>query len=370
MKQNSPLQSASVITSIMAAALLTACGGGGGGGSSNNSSASASVPVVTTCANGANDFPTCQFFPAKLQLTVRTPPLAEGSEELKAFNFLNEERASLGLGKYEYNASLQKAAQAHTDYMALNRRLEHIETEGLPGFTGAGPFQRAVAMGYPSTVSMVGEGLGLANSLRGGVQNLIDAPYHRSGLFRQYWTEVGMGSHCYGDCTDKRLFFTITYSMQTAQRNASDFMFSYPRDGQTNVSPMFCGESPWPLANWITWEEACTVLKTPPDMTTLYDAHVGYPILISVAEGRKLMIDQFEIVEAEAAGNSAPLPAWILTSDNDPNKKLGAYEAYLIPRVGLKLNTLYAVRFNGKSNDKPVSKNWTFRTDTQQTRFN
>lgn len=365
---HSRLSALPALTSFVAVVLLSACGGGGS--TSGNSSSSASVPVVTTCANGASDFPACTFFTANLQLTVPTPPLAVGSPELEAFNFLNEERAKSGLGKLAFHPSLQKGAQGHTDYMAVNRRLDHEEIAGLPGFVGIGPFQRATVMGYPSANALIGEGLGLANSLRGGVQNLIDVPYHRSGLFRQYWTDVGMGMHCYGECTDKRIYFTINYAYQTPQRNASDFMFSYPRDGQSNVGVYFCGETPWPLANWIKMENACTFLKSPPNLTTFFDTYVGYPILISVAEGRKLTIDQFEIYEAGSNGNSTPLSTWILTSENDPNKKIGAYEAYLIPRVGLKLDTLYAVRFSGKSNDMPVSKNWTFRTDTQQVRFN
>ncbi len=363
MKQTKNTKSVLALTSIALATLLTACGGGGG------STSTPTDPVVKTCANGANDYPTCKFFVAELQSTVPAPPYVAGSDELAAFNFLNDERAANGLGKVAYNEALTKAAMAHANYLYLNKWLGHDETAGNPGFTGTNPVDRALAAGY-TTNSPVNEVLGLANSRKGGVQSLIDTVYHRSIIFGQSWVDVGMGSHCYDKCDDKRIFDTIEFGYKKKQRNASDFFMTYPRNGQDAVRPIFCGESPWPLETIISMTDACKLLPPVLNQTVFYDAKVGYPILVSVAEGRKINITKFEIYESGPQGNSAAIPAWLLTSSNDVNTRLQSHEAYLIPKQSLKLDTLYTVTFVGTSDDLPISRTWTFRSDTVQVRFN
>lgn len=366
MNQTKNTQSILMLSSIAMAALLTACGGGGSSGSSSTPT----TPVVTTCSNGASDYPTCKFFPADLQLTVPTPPFAEGSEELKAFNALNEERSANGLGKLAYSEPLTKAAQAHSNYMSVNYWLDHSETVGKVGFTGESPFLRAKQAGYSATGS-VSEGVGLANSLKGGVASLINSVYHRSTIFDQSWRDVGFGRSCYNDCViDTLIFYTLNYGYTKAQKNDSNFVFTYPRNGQVGISPIFCGESPWPLSNYFPVDQACTPLKSPPDATTLYDAKVGYPVSIAIAEGKKLTVSKFEIFEGGATGNSAAIGSWIVTSDSDPNKHLQSHEAYLIPKQSLKLNTMYTVVFSGDADGVVVNKTWTFTSDTQQVRFN
>lgn len=364
MNQTKNTQSILALSSIALAALLTACGGGSSGGSTTPTD-----PVVKTCANGASDYPACKFFTANLQLTVPTPPFAIGSDELAAFNYLNDERAANGLGKLAYNEALTKAAKAHSDYMFLNKWLDHTETSGKQGFTGEAPANRAQAAGYPIS-GAVSEGLGLANSHKGAVQNLIDTVYHRRTIFDQSYTDVGLGQHCYGECKEPGIYYTFDYGYTKKQNNASDFVFSYPRDGQTGIAPVFCGESPWPLDTIITMQEACTVLKNPPDLTTLYDAKVGYPVSITIAKGKQLLVTKFEIYEAGASGSSIPLPVTVLTAANDSHRLLQAHEAFLIPRQSLKLNTVYSVSFAGTSDGVAFSKTWSFTTDTVQVRFN
>lgn len=335
--------------------LIAACGGGGSGTSTT------SVPVVTTCSNGATNYPTCNNFTANLQLTVPTPPFANGSDLLNAFNFLNDERAALGLGKIAYNEALTKAADAHTNYMFLNKWLDHSETETMQGFTGATPVARANRFGYASNI--VGEDLGLANSLVGGVKNLLGTVYHRSSTLSQGWRDVGLSSHCHGQCTDTLIFYTFNFGYKEAQRNASDFVFTYPRNGQKNVRPDFCGESPWPLNGMIAISDACKVKANPVDANNIYDAFVGYPISVTAAEGRQLTADKFTLYEG-----SVEIKAWILDTKTDPNKILGTHEIYLVPQQSLKLGTVYTGVFNGKSDGVPISLTWTFTTDTVQSR--
>jgi ABC-type glycerol-3-phosphate transport system substrate-binding protein len=62
--------------------ILSACGGGGSN-TSTPTKPDVPVVVVTTCTNGATDFPTCTFFAAKLQTTVPTPAISPDSPEFK-----------------------------------------------------------------------------------------------------------------------------------------------------------------------------------------------------------------------------------------------------------------------------------------------
>ena len=53
-------------------------------------------------------------------------------------------------------------------------------------------------------------------------------------------------------------------------------------------------------------------------------------------------------------------------NSNDINKAIPKYEAYLITKTAMKLNTIYSVRVSGKSNDTPFTRNWSFTTDRVQ----
>jgi hypothetical protein len=67
----------------------------------------------------------------------------------------------------------------------------------------------------------------------------------------------------------------------------------------------------------------------------------------------------FSIAEA---GSSMPLPARLLTSDNDPNRYLASNIAFLVASAPLKPNTVYNVVFSGRVNNNLVGKTWSFTT--------
>ncbi|WP_228768052.1 VCBS domain-containing protein [Limnohabitans sp. DM1] len=64
-----------------------------------------------------------------------TDPYA--AEKVAVFNRLNDDRALCGFGRMTQNALLDKAAQAHADYLAINKlENSHYETLGTPGYVG------------------------------------------------------------------------------------------------------------------------------------------------------------------------------------------------------------------------------------------
>lgn len=331
--------------SILIVLILSACGGGGGG----VSTPVAVTPPVTCIApqvltNGACVTPAPTVTPADLQVSVPTPPFVSGSEDLKAFDFFNDFRSSLGLGKLAYSAELTKSASNHQAYIYLNYKEPnfsfHIEDPTKLGFTGLGPFDRAHFAGY-ATNGRVSEDAAFHNTKSSAFQRLIDTVYHRNDLMKQSYRDIGSN---WSESPDGGGSLIVNIGYKTAQRNASDFVMVYPRDGQTNISKSMCGESPWPFPE-IKVEQGCTL--------------VGYPISFIAEASQDLLVTSFTVVEGT---QTTPMSAWLLTKSNDPNLYLQKNEAYLTAKGALKPNTQYSVSFSGSINGKPVEKKWSFTT--------
>lgn len=336
---------------IMSAAVLSACGGGGGGGDT-----SVKVPdpvVVNKCTNGANDYPTCTppYVAADLQLTVNKPPLPEGSEDLRAFNYLNDLRSSLGLGKLNYSSELTKSAANHVNYMTLNSSVSHFEKQELPGFTGATPSDRAIAVGYNSTV--VGEGISYGIDKVEAIDLLLNSVFHRSSILNQSWRDVGSASFATSSGVS---LVTFQYGYKTPQRNASDFILTYPSNGQNNVALGMCGENPWPFPE-VVMAQACTNPKVV-NGNIMYEMKVGYPVSLAIEERKELKVTKFQIFEA---GSNTALPTWLLIHNGTPESP-SKNEAYIATKGGLKPNAKYEVSFSGTSDGFAFNKNWSFTT--------
>jgi len=92
---------------------------------------------------------------------------------------VNEVRIAMGLDPLVADLALQKAALAHARYEVVNNTLGHSEVPGAPGFTGAGPGERANAAGFMGPLSEVvtsGGGDGR------GVDDWLSSVYHRHVL--------------------------------------------------------------------------------------------------------------------------------------------------------------------------------------------
>lgn len=138
-------QNSKIATAVITLIALSACGGGSDSGTTKTPD-----PVAKTCANGGSDYPTCTppVTPGNLQLSVPAPTYGAGSIELQTFNEWNELRKKMGLGLVKQDADLDRAAQAHANYMTLNKVFQHEEDPSKPGFTGVTPKDRSLAAGY------------------------------------------------------------------------------------------------------------------------------------------------------------------------------------------------------------------------------
>lgn len=320
--------------SALAAALaLTACGGGGGN--------STTPPVSQTCVNGASDYPTCTpaVTPANLQTSVPTPTYAQSSQELIAFSEINAFRKSMGLGLLAQNANLDKAAQNHANYVVLNQDFSHNENASKQGFTGGDPTSRASFAGYNSTY--VGEMIGGTNGTV-AARGLMNTIYHRNGVAMQEVVDVGMSLNL---AWSQPLVVDIGYGKK-GQNNASDFITTYPVNGQVDLPLVMYPETPNPLTDVDLYN-------------TDYVTKTSSPVSFYAAAGTTIIVNSFTVTQD---GQANPLDMRLITQANDVNKYVPSHSVHLVGKAPFRPTTKYNVSFNGTVNGKGVSKTWSFTT--------
>ena len=336
------------LLSILAlTALLAACGGGGGGGTGT---------AVTPA-------PVDPFVPSTITVATTLPTYPGGSEELAAFNTLNNARTTCGFGGLNQNTVLDQAALNHNFYMATNNVFGHGETPGLPGYTGSNSNDRATAAGYPLARQSFSENLagnwGSAVTKAGfgavGMTRLLSAPYHLEGLVGPH-REVGISVRSSGATGSGADYIVSGFlpgawlssssgstSTLPAQRQSSTDVLTYPCQGITGAAYQLRDETPNPV--------------TPRNLLT---NPIGHPIFIQLLLGRVLVVTSVSVTGP--AGSVALLPT--MTYANDPNFLLSPHQAIVMPNLPMTPNTTYSVVINGTNNGTPFTRSFTFSTGT------
>lgn len=242
------------LSTIAAAALLAACGGGGGD--------NATTPAAPT-------IPASQSFVA-LQAAGPNPVYTGVSPigRADAFNYLNNARVTCGFGGLVQNTKLDTMATNHSDYYHLrgNTGDPHYETPGLTGFTGVGPDDRALTVGYETNGFVHESGSFFSANAADieqeyavaltGAKKVLTAPYHALLGALTPATEIGIGAVAYkfssydamsnttSESTSSVMFFNYGYGMtgkgQTPTKGQG--VRTYPCNGIIDTDPAFWGE--------------------------------------------------------------------------------------------------------------------------------
>ncbi|OEZ56258.1 CAP domain-containing protein [Duganella sp. HH105] len=311
--------SALMLSALLAAALLSACGGGGGGTASGGAPI---APVDLTQAPGA--------------------PAFTGSTALDGYNWINYRRTMLGLSKLARNASIDLAAQGHSDYQRQNNTVTHDQTPGLPGYTGTTLLNRLGKAGYQTPLPYaIGEVISATSNPSGFYQaeELITAIYHRFVMFEPIFKEIGTGA---ATTSANYTYFTadLTAVGGYGPGLGAGRIANYPIAGQANVPVNFFSdsESPDPVPG---------------------QNEVGYPISVhadTIRSGLGVTVSSFTV----APRGGAALAARLLSHANDADTPETA--AAIIPLAPLKSATVYDVSFSGVVAGVPVTRNWSFTT--------
>jgi VCBS repeat-containing protein len=278
---------------------------------------------------------------------VYAPPDAFAAEKLAVFNRLNDDRARCGFGKVAQSVLLDKAAQAHADYLALNKsNSTQYETQGLLGYLGFDPSARLTAFGYKYSywseiISQQIWGASYAGSIYGlteksainNLRILYGTVYHLAGAMR-FSTDMGIGiarfsQDAKGTSNAKMLVIDLTVPEPMSplgQQIASDALVTFPCQGISGVNPIFSGEDPDPFPD-LDWE------NTP----------YGHPIYLMGATGSTLSLTSGSIT----LRGGASVPVTVLTKDNDPQLRLFGNQIFLVPTQRLADNSTYDVQLTG-----------------------
>ncbi|TFW22599.1 CAP domain-containing protein [Massilia arenosa] len=300
---------------LLAAALtLSACGGGG---------SSAPAPV-TYVPSGPGS------------------PTAVNNTATDGFAWINYRRGQAGLPQLARNALLDKAAQAHSEYLRANNVVQHEETPGKTGYTGATLTDRINAANYTLSNYAVGEVISATSSNSGFymAEELITAIYHRFVMFEPKFKEIGTGAATNGSGYS---YFTADFAANNGYGDGLGLtgLVTWPFNGQTGVPANFLSnyESPDPVPNL---------------------NEVGYPISVHADLNVELKVTSFTVRQR---GASTDLPVRLLTHAAD--EETPEHAAAIIPLAALKSGTTYDVTFSGatgESGNVPVTRTWSFTT--------
>ena len=151
-------------------------------------------------------------------LIAAIPAVSLASTELnrheqQILKYVNQERATAGLGKLKVSAKLVDAARAHSTDMGANQYFEHDSLDGTPWS------ERLEAHGYKRDgyrVWKIGEniawGAGLYSSPALIVDQWMHSAPHRAVILNKDFREIGLGAvstQGYGSVDGEVWFFTM-----------------------------------------------------------------------------------------------------------------------------------------------------------------
>jgi len=296
------------------------------------------------------------------------------ADDTSALTYLNQLRAQVAMLPFSHHEQLQQAAANHAQYLTLNNLTGHDEQAGRSGFTGTGPGERAVAVGYPSR--QVSENISYGDSdYRQSVDGLMSAIYHRHGFLafdrdeigfarssypdnRQAWVYnmgnsyvralcsgdafTGTGRYYIGICEPDIRLAAAVYEHALAQLPAANpELVVWPPINGTDIPPAFFEESPDPLPDFSVSGYPISVLFNPDAVTT---AGVSRFTLYRLP-------DEHELENTRE-----------LNEFTDPNQRFNNLQYALFPLERLAWHTRYRVEIDYTQDGIPYTKQWTFTT--------
>ncbi|RJG04633.1 CAP domain-containing protein [Noviherbaspirillum cavernae] len=311
-----PLRRRSLPLMLLASILVSACGGGGG-----DSAAPASRAVTT--------------------IAIQEPgaPTVTGNTALDGINWFNFRRQQLGLSTLTRSNTLDASAQGHSNYQAINGVISHVQTMGMPGFTGASLANRLAAAGYNFTQGShaYGEVISSTSSTSGvyAAEGLITAIYHRFVILEPMFKEIGAGTAV---SAGGYTYFTTNFGANGLETGlGKGNIVTYPFKDQLRVPRNFFSDDelpdPVPGKN-----------------------EVGFPISIHADILATVTVQSFTVQPR----GGASLPVQLLARANDA--KTPTSVAAIVPLDPLTAGTTYDVQFAGTVNGVNVTRSWSFTT--------
>ena len=292
-----------------------------------------------------------------------------------AVAYLNEYRRGSGLSGLKPNQILSQAAKNHAEYSAQNEYMGHDEAAGRAKFSGATPADRALAVGYKSTLVL--ENIAYKSDFKEAVDGLFSAIYHRFAFLNLSVDEVGyalaskdkfnafvfemgnsrLNTFCARGASDTGAgrFYTNVCADKNLKIKDAKFdnftgaMKPYVKfPDATAVTPYFSGEIPDPFPE-------CKITANP--VSIEFNANAG-----------EVKFKDFEIFKDGRKIQNLH----IITSANDINSKFSSKQFAVFSREVFDFGAQYEAVFsyeqaNAQSTGAQVKQiKWSFKTKTPQ----
>ncbi len=335
-----------ILPALALALALAGCGGGG----DESDNGSTATPIN-----------------AGLQVNVPAPTYPALSEELQAFNTLNEIRSRCGHGQLAQHPALDISTAGHARWLVYNETVDHTQSAGSPHFTGTSPLDRMIAAGYltSSAQASVSEQLAYYTSGADGndtigfgvesTRGLLNAPYHANAMLDGF-RDVGVGVRNAIDAGApnatmpgagrRAIVFNTGYRISAGSQAAAqddNVVLTYPCNGDTNVARALYHEEPNPVPG-----------------RDLSINPLGTSIMVSLKAGRTLSIDSVVLINT-TTGTSTPLRTPV-TGANDYLGAFGRHQGYVAADNPLAAQTQYQVSLTGRNNGVSFLKTFVFTT--------
>ncbi|MCX8500646.1 MAG: CAP domain-containing protein, partial [Alphaproteobacteria bacterium] len=182
------------------------------------------------------------------------PDVVPPFSSAEAVKEINRYRALAKLAPWVHNDRLEQSASLHSRYLVENLgcSISHNESNtNSPFFRGASPSERIKKVmpdeTYTSELVSSNQTTGKRPSdWRKRIQNLLDAPFHRTGLLGNF-VKAGVAL---SNCSEKNsLGLQLVVNMATQSKlESEDELIVWPNDGDANAPiDWFAFESPLPL---------------------------------------------------------------------------------------------------------------------------
>lgn len=248
---------------------------------------------------------------------------------------VNRAREAAGLPAVTLDPRLTASADSHAFYWLFNNLSAgvmglgiHMETPGLPGYSGAYPWTRAAAFGDPDP--RIGEDITHRGDPLAAVNDWVNSVFHRFAIVRPDLETVGYSQAQIGSLVIEDMEFSFAPAAPAAP-------VLYPGSGQSLVPAIFVdNELPDPLP-----------AGTP--RTT------GYPVTVTFGQADTVDVSRFTLTE----GDGGPLASYLLSPSPSTENS-----AALIPVAPLKTGATYTARIAATVDGRAWARTWTFTTES------
>ena len=278
------------------------------------------------------------------------------------------ERQACGFGLLQQDSRLDAASAAHAKYLtdlSISQSINwtgHGEDATKPGFTGAGPWDRALAAGFPN--NRVAEILNALSTLHatsasdqfamneaqgaGSMRSLISTVYHLVGAMTA-GRAGGVGSaHASGP------FTTPGYSLEVFRFGAliGDPNNNLQKLGTGTIATYPCAAATHASASWAPATESPNPFADVTSTAVFY----GTPVYLKVDAPSVLIVTSASI----ARPDGSLVAARQVTKATDPAGEVGANEFFVVPTAALVVGTTYSVAAAGTVDGVAFTKTFTF----------